>query len=463
MSEGRPERRSHAAGNPGMERSGEQMHLGVFAVGTGNHIAGWRYPGASKSSEDFPAFHRIAQSAERGHFDFLFVADNVACSPDDHPGMVARLEPFTLLAALGAVTTRLGLIGTASTTYSQPYNLARRIASLDHLSGGRAGWNVVTTSTPESATNFGLRELAAHDLRYRRADEFLEVVKGLWDSWESGARVADPESGTYVDPRRIHRLDHRGEFYSVRGPLNSSRCPQGQPVIVQAGASKSGQAFAARHAEALFTVQQDLDAARDAYESMKTQAAAQGRDGRHLKILPGLLPIVGRSEREAREKLDTLTRYVDDESAMRTMSDRLGRDMSRFPLDGPVPDLPRSERIQGYSDVLVTRARRAGHTLRDLYHLFAVARGYAMACGSPEQVADMMEEWFRGRACDGFILVPAHFPEAFDDFVRDVVPLLQARGLLRAGYGGRTLREHLGLPVPENRHTRRRERTRRAG
>lgn len=446
-----------------MERSGEQMHLGVFAVGTGNHIAGWRYPGASRSGEDFPAFHRIAQSAERGRFDLLFVADSVSCSPDDHPGMVARLEPFTLLAGLGAVTTRIGLVGTASTTYSQPYNLARLVASLDHLSGGRAGWNVVTTSAPESAANFGLREPAAHDLRYRMADEFVHVVKGLWDSWEGGARVADPETGVYVDPGRIHHLDHRGEFYSVRGPLNSSRCPQGWPVIVQAGSSKSGQAFAARHAEVLLTVQQDLDAARDAYRSIKAQAAAQGRDARHLKILPGLLPVVGRSEGEAHEKLGVLTGYVDDQSAMRTMSERLGHDMSRFPLDGPVPDLPRSESVQGYSDVLVTRARRAGHTLRDLYHLFAVARGYAMACGNPEQVADMMEEWFRGGACDGFILVPAHFPEAFDDFVHSVVPLLQARGLFRSEYRGRTLRAHLGLPVPENRHTRRREHARRPG
>ena len=267
--------------------------------------------------------------------------------------------------------------------------------------------------------------LAAHDLRYRMADEFTETVKGLWDSWESGARIADPETGVYVDPARIHPLDHEGEFYSVRGPLNHSRSPQGRPVIVQAGSSESGQAFASRHAELLFSVQQELDAARSFRGGILSRARAQGRDARHMKVLPGLLPVLGGTEEEARDKLATLGRFVDDSAAMHLMSDRLGYDMSRYSLDEPVPDLPRSEHIHGYVDVHIARAREAGQTLRDLYNLFAAARGHAVFCGTPEQTADMMEEWFRGGACDGFVLLPAYFPAGLDEFVDEVVPILQ--------------------------------------
>ena len=436
-----------------MNGDADRMHLGVYAAGTGNHVAGWRCPGASKSGEDFAAFRQIAESAERGRLDFVFVGDNLACVPGEHPGMVARLEPFTLLSALAALTRRVGLVGTASTTYSQPYSLARRFASLDHISGGRGGWNVVTTSSPESAANFGLEAHATHDLRYRMADEFAQAVKGLWDSWESGARIADPETGVYVDPDRIHPLDHKGEFYSVRGPLNHSRSPQGRPVIVQAGSSESGQVFAARHAEVLFSVQQDMEAARAFRSGIVSKANAQGRDARYMKVLPGLMPVLGGTEREARDKLDELGRFVDDAAAMHLMSDRLGHDMSRYPLDGPVPELPRSEHIQGYSDVHIARARRAGHTLRDLYNLFAAARGHAVACGAPQQIADMMEEWFRSRACDGFVLLPAYFPAGLDEFVDEVVPILRARGLFRTEYEGSTLRSHLDLPVPDNRYS----------
>ena len=429
------------------------MHLGVYAAGAGNHVAGWRYPGASQSGEDFAAFRRIAESAERGRLDFVFVGDNLACVPEEHPGMVARLEPFTLLSALSALTRHVGLIGTASSTYSQPYSLARRFASLDHISGGRAGWNVVTTSSPDSAANFGLETLHAHDLRYRMADEFAEAVKGLWDSWESGARIADSESGVYVDPTRIHALHHKGEFYSVRGPLNHSRSPQGRPVIVQAGSSESGQAFAARHAEVLFSVQQEVDSARAFRSGILSKADAQGRDARHVKVLPGLMTVVGGTEREAQDKLDELGRFVDDAAAMHLMSDRLGYDMSRYSLDAPVPDLPRSRHIHGYIDVHIARARKAGHTLRDLYNLFAAARGHAVVCGAPEQIADMMEEWFRSRACDGFVLLPAYFPAGLDEFVDQIIPILQARGLFRTEYEGATLRSHLDLPVPANRYT----------
>ena len=426
-----------------------QMHLGVFAVGTGNHIAGWRHPGAAQSGDDISAFAAIARSAERGKLDMVFIADGVECSTDDHPGFMAQLDPFTALAALSAITTHVGLVATASTSFSEPYNLARSLASLDHISHGRSGWNIVTSA--RGASNFG-SESVEHDRRYEIAAEFVEVVKGLWDSWEPDAKVVDVESGRFVDAAKVHALDHQGEHYSVRGPLNSSRCPQGQPVLVQAGSSQSGQEFASRYAEVLFTVQQDIEVARSFYASVKQRVAEHGRDPDHCKIMPGFLPVVGRTEKEAQEKLEVLAGYVDEGSALKTMSERMGHDLSKYPLDGPVPDLPATGQIQGYTRMMLTEAYRESHTLRDLYNLFAVSRGYLIACGSAEQIADTMETWFRDAACDGFNLVPAHFPEGLDDFVDLVVPVLQQRGLFRREYSGRKLREHFGLPEPRNRY-----------
>lgn len=428
-----------------------QMNLGVFAVGTGNHIAGWRHPGAAKSGADFSVFARIAESAERGKLDMVFIADGVTCSTDDHPGFMSQVEPFTTLSALSMLTTHIGLVGTATSTFSEPYNLARLIATLDHISNGRAGWNIVTSSTPLSEENFG-RPPVEHDRRYEMAAEFVEVVRGLWDSWEADAIVADVASGKFVEPDKVHVLDHRGEHYAVKGPLNLSRCPQGQPVIVQAGSSKSGQAFASKYAEVLFTVQQAPEVAREFYAGVKSQAVAHGRNPDHCKILPGFLPVVGRTDEDANEKLKVLASYVDERSALQTMSQRIGHDLSQYPLDGPVPDFPEPEQIQGYSRMLLTKSFKEDHTLRDLYNIFAVSRGYYICCGGPEHVADTMQEWFETEACDGFILVPAHFPEALDDFVDLVVPVLQERGLFRTEYTGRTLREHFGLPVPENRY-----------
>jgi FMN-dependent oxidoreductase (nitrilotriacetate monooxygenase family) len=277
------------------------------------------------------------------------------------------------------------------------------------LSGGRAGWNVVTSSSDRAAANFGIDQVMAHDRRYEMATEFVDVVKGLWDSWETGARVADVRSGQYLDATKIHQLDHTGPFYSVRGPLNCSRSPQGQPVIVQAGSSISGQRFAAQHAELMFTVQQDLEEARDFYRGMKQQMAALGREPDACKILPGLFPVVGRTDAEAQEKLRLLMRYVDSSSALRTMSERFGHDMSQYPLDGPVPDLPVSERVQSYSRVLVSMARRENYTLRDLYNIMALSRGYLIVCGVASKIVDTMERWVTEGAADGFIITPAYF------------------------------------------------------
>jgi FMN-dependent oxidoreductase (nitrilotriacetate monooxygenase family) len=442
--------------------SQRQMHLGVFAIGTGNHIAGWRYEGAGTSSEDFEILAAIASSAERAKLDFLFVADNLACLVKDHPGLVARLEPLTLLAALGARTSHLGLVATASTTYSEPYNLARAFASIDHISGGRSGWNVVTTSTQEAAANFSRATTVSHDRRYEIAAEFVDVVQGLWDTWEAGARVADRSSGRYLDEQKIHSLNHKGEFFTVAGPLNASRSPQGQPVIVQAGSSSSGQHFAARFAEVMFTVQHDIEEARKFYAGVKSQVLAAGRSADHCKIMPGVFPVVARTDEEAWAKLADLMKYVDSTSAMRTMSERFGHDMSQYPLDGPIPELPPSDRVQSYAKVLIAMGRRKNLKLRDLYNNMAVARGYIVACGSPTTVADMLQEWFETRAADGFIITPAYFPAAFDAFNALVVPELQRRGLFRAEYQGATLRDHLGLPAPANRFAANRERVRHA-
>lgn len=429
------------------------MHLGVFSVGTGNHVAGWRMDGSFTSSESLDAFLHIAETAERGKFDFVFIADGLASSPGDHPGSIARFEPFSLMSALAMRTSRIGLIGTGSSTYSEPYNLARLVASLDHLSNGRAGWNVVTTSTPQAAANFGLAQPIEHDLRYEMAAEFVDVVQALWDSWEDGARIADRASGVYVDASKVHAIDHDGRFYKVRGPLNLSRTPQGQPVIVQAGASDAGRDFACRYAEAIFTVQQDLDVAQSFYREMKDGVAAMGRLPDQCNILPGLFPVVGRTDEEAREKLAAMVELVDDRSAINTLSERLGHDMSGYDLDGPMPDLPPSAHIHSYHAVIRTLAQRPGCKLRDIYNIFAVSRAYLVACGSPSTVADIMEAWFAGQACDGFMLVPATFPGTFDDFVALVVPELQRRGLFRQDYTGTTLRDHLGLDVPANRFT----------
>jgi N-acetyl-S-(2-succino)cysteine monooxygenase len=434
---------------------GRQMHLGVYAVGTGNHVSGWRVPGAATSSEEFPIFKTIAQSCERGKLDFLFVGDSLAFIADRHPGQMLRFEPLTLHAALATHTSRVGLVATASTTYSAPFNVARSFASLDKLSGGRAGWNVVTTGTPEAADNYGSAGMMDHATRYEAATEFVEIVRGLWDSWEEGAIITDVQSGQYFDKTKVHALDHTGKFFSVRGPLNLTRTPQGQPVIVQAGSSEDGQKFAAQFAEMIFAVQLDKEHAKEFYATMKAKVAGNGRNPEHCKILPGLMPIVGRDEADARQKLAELMRVADPAVALKVMSSRFGHDMSVYDLDGPVPDLPLSNAIQTYAKVAYVKALKANLTLRDIYNQIAVARGYLVACGDVTTVADVMEEWFTESACDGFVLMPPYFPAAFDEFIDLVVPELQRRGLFRREYAGFTLREHLGLPVPPNRYSKR--------
>jgi FMN-dependent oxidoreductase (nitrilotriacetate monooxygenase family) len=425
-----------------------KMHLGLFVLGTGHHVAGWRVDGAEAGAENFELITRIAQTAERAKFDLVFFADALNTGPKVHPSVLVRLEPLTLLAALAAKTTHIGLAATASTTYSDPYNLARAFASIDHISGGRAAWNVVTGAFPEAAANFGHATHPPHELRYAIATEFVQVAKGLWDSWEDGAVVMDKASGQFADISKMHELNFKGQFFSVKGPLNISRPPQGYPVIIQAGASDTGKDLAASIAEIVFAVQQDIESAKKTASELRERAKKFGRDPAHMKIMPGVCPIIGDSEADAKSKLRMLGEFSDPASALKVLSERLGQDMSAYPLDGPVPTLPPSAIMQGHAVTLTALARKHNMTLRELRDYAAAAMGHRLLLGTPEQVADGLEEWFVAGAADGFNIMPPWFPGGLDDFAQEVVPILQKRGLFRTEYTGRMLRDHLGLPRP---------------
>jgi FMN-dependent oxidoreductase (nitrilotriacetate monooxygenase family) len=427
-----------------------QMHLGLFILGTGSHVAGWRHPGAMTSFQDFGQVQEIARIAERGRFDLIFMGDNLYADPGAHPSYTVRLEPMTMLAALAAGTSRIGLGATVSTTYNDPWSVARVFASLDHISKGRAAWNAVTTASGQGADNFGTTH-PDHATRYERAAEFVDVVKGLWDCWADDAIVADRTSGTYIDTARMRSLDHAGAFFKVKGPLNIGRCPQGQPVVLQAGGSAPGQALAARTADVVFAVVQDIDEAKAQYAQLKKRLPAFDRSPDHVTVLPGVMPVVGRTPKEARDKLALLQSFVNGSNALQLLSDRLGQDMTRYDLDGPVPDIALPDTYHSFARVMLAKARRENMTLRDLYDLVAAARGHWVLCGGAEQVADTLQQWFDERAADGFNVMPPYFPEGFDDFVDLVVPILQERGLFRREYEGETLRDHLGLPRPASR------------
>ncbi|WP_186078045.1 LLM class flavin-dependent oxidoreductase [Burkholderia gladioli] len=429
-----------------------QMRLGLFLQGAGHHVAGWRHPEAESGSENFELLRRVVQTAERAKFDMVFLADGLTSGPDAHPSMAQRFEPLTLLSALAMHTTHIGLAATASTTYSEPYHLARVFASLDRLSGGRAAWNVVTTSYDRTAANFTRGNHPDHAERYEMAGEFVDVVKGLWDSWDEDAVIRDKARGVYFDPAKVHALDHEGRFFRIKGPLNASRPPQGHPVVIQAGSSGPGQDLAARIAEVVFTAQQTLEEAQVFYRDLKGRLAKFGRAGQALHVMPGVFPVIGRTEREAREKYEQLQQWIDTSGALSLLSDRLGHDVSRYPLDGPLPELPESDQLKSRAKLLTDLARRENLTLRQLYYLVAGARGHLIVWGTAGQVADALEEWFTQDAADGFNIMPPYFPGGLDDFVEQVVPELQRRGLFRTEYAGSTLREHLGLPRPASRY-----------
>jgi FMN-dependent oxidoreductase (nitrilotriacetate monooxygenase family) len=423
------------------------IHFGVFLLGTGNHTAGWRYPGADQTFLDIKVLQRVTAIAERGLFDFLFLGDGLAANLRNHPSYACRLEPLTLLSALAMTTTHVGLAATMSTTYSDPYTVARIFASLDHISGGRAAWNAVTTSASAAGGNFG-RAHPNHELRYEIAEEFINVARGLWDCWSDEAIIADLKTGKFFDESQVKPLNHVGPHFSVKGPLNTGRCPQGQPLVLQAGGSERGQNLAARTADVVFSVVQDFAEAKVAYSDLKERVRRFGRDPDSVTILPGVMPIIGKTDAQARDVLNTLQSYVDSTEGLAMLSARLGADISKHPLDGPIPDVPLADTSQGFARALLAKGKRENLSLRDLYNLTAAARGHWVLCGSAQTIADTFEKWFLEGAADGFCVMPAYFPGAFDEFVDLVIPELQRRGLYRKAYTGTTLRDHLGLSRP---------------
>jgi FMN-dependent oxidoreductase (nitrilotriacetate monooxygenase family) len=426
-------------------------------MNTGHHEASWRLPESDPlASTNVEHYKAMARLAEKGTFDSLFLADSPSLW-----GHVGRrpsgvIEPLTLLTALAGATEHIGLIATASTSYNSPYNLARRFASLDHVSGGRAGWNVVTTASPEAALNFGFDGQEPHTQRYKRAIEFIDLALKLWDSWEDDAVVADKASGVWADESKIHPPRFLGRFYAVQGALNIPRSPQGYPVLVQAGSSEDGKGFAARYAEAIFTAQQTMGDAQAFYADIKARATWLGRDAASVKVLPGIVPVLGGTEAEARRKEASLEELIVHEHARRDLAQLLRVPLAALDLDRPLPaDLPPEDEIEGAKSrytLIIELGRRENLTVRQLIGRLGGGRGHRTFAGTPEQVAATIEEWFCNGAADGFNIMPAVLPSGLRDFVDHVVPILRAGGLFRREYTGRTLREHYGLERPPNQH-----------
>jgi FMN-dependent oxidoreductase (nitrilotriacetate monooxygenase family) len=424
----------------------------------GYHAGGWRHPDVpAGGAMDIDYFIHVARTAERGLFDMVFLADGVALRQrDEPPGSLCRsnqnveLEPLTLLSAVAMMTRHIGLVATASTTYNEPYHIARKFASLDHISRGRAGWNVVTSWSQAEARNFNRERHLEYDVRYDRASEFVDLVRGLWDSWDADAFVHDKDSGLFYEPGKMHTLNHKGRHFSVQGPLTVSRTPQGHPVIVQAGASEQGQEIAAASADIVFTAQTDLATAQAYYASVKGRLGRHGRTADELKIMPGLLPIVGRTEAEARAKHQQLQDLIHPLVGLAHVYGPMG-DLSGYPIDGPVPD-PVDPEMRSRANVLLEMARRENMTIRQLYLAASSGRGHRSVIGTPARIVDAMETWVDAAAADGFNIIPTHLPGGIEDFVEMVVPELQRRGLFRTGYEGRTMRENIGLRLPRSRY-----------
>lgn len=422
----------------------------------GIHTAWWRYPGADPAANfNLDRLVEMIRTLERGKFDAFFMADHLAVlnmpmAALKRSATVTSFDPLTLLPALAVLTERIGLIATASTTYNAPYHIARKFASLDHISRGRAGWNLVTSANPAEVWNFGLEEHMEHAARYRRAREFFDAVTGLWDSWADDAFVRDVDNAVFFDPARMHVLDHAGAFLKVRGPLNVARPVQGWPVIVQAGASEAGRQIAAETAEMIFASAATLDEGRAFYADVKGRLDRLGRPRAHLKVLPGALVVVGDTDDEARRKKELLDSLVHPDSGLPNLSMRLGTDVSGFDLDGPLPDIPETNASKSGRQALIDRARRENLTVRDLARIAGAYAGLQFV-GTPAAIADAMEEWLHAPACDGFNVMFPYVPGGLTDFVDKVVPELQRRGLFRRDYDGCTLRDHLELPRPANR------------
>lgn len=439
-----------------MSKLNRQMKLGAFFMIPGHHVAAWRHPeSAAEDVQQFHLYKRLAEQAEKGKFDMIFFADGYAIndkleSAIEHT-VTVRPDPLILLAAISAVTTNIGLTATVSTTYNEPFHVARKFASLDHLSGGRAAWNVVTSGQNAEALNFNRNEHLKHGLRYERAEEFVDVVKKLWDSWEDDAIIVDKKAGRFAEPSKVHEVNHNGDWFTVKGPLNVSRPIQGHPVIVQAGSSEAGIELAAKTAEVIFTAWQTIEEAQNFYKNVKGRLSKYGRSHDDLKIMPGVFPIVGKTEEEANEKQALLKELIPEKAGVGLLSSLISYDLSPYPVDGPLPDLPHISEINGGKSrfqLLKDIADREQLTIRQLYQHIAGARGHREIKGTPVQIADQLQEWFENEAADGFNFMPPYLPGGLDDFVEQVIPELQKRGLFRTEYNGNTLRDHLGLKRP---------------
>lgn len=437
-----------------------QMSIGMNILGFGAHAAAWRLREAPPDAcMDLEYFRNIARISERGTLDAIFLADGPALQGDVAHHPVGRLEPTVLLTAVALATERIGVIATASSTYNEPFNLARRFASMDHITGGRAAWNVVTNAGDAAAQNFGLPGAPLHVDRYARADEFLDVVTRLWDSWEDDAVIGDAAAGVFADPDKVHAIDFSGRHFQVRGPLNVPRSPQGRPVLVQAGSSEGGKALGSRWADAIFTTQTTLEDGLAFYREMKARARAWGRNPDHLKIMPGLSTVIGSTEAEAQARYDRLNAFLGEDRLVQQVALRLGIPADQLDLDaelpwdriGPPSGFERGS--VGFLEAQLNLARRERLTVRQLSRRILV--GHRLIVGTPEQVADSMAEWFLAGAADGFNIMPDAFPSGVEVFVDEVVPLLRKRGVFRHEYTGSTLREHLGLPYPGNQYARR--------
>ncbi|MGW4715028.1 LLM class flavin-dependent oxidoreductase [Nocardia sp. NPDC004260] len=437
--------------------SGKQLHLNAFLMSVGHHEAAWRLPESDPYAHtDINYYVELARTAERGKLDSIFFADSPVLMGDPGRRPSGKLEPTVILTAVAVQTSRIGLIATASTSYNDPYNLARRFSSVDWVSNGRVGWNIVTTAGADAARNFGLDDTPDHQLRYEKAAEFVDVATKLWDSWDDDAIVADKSLGIHADASKVRKIGHHGEFFKVDGPLNVPRSPQGYPVLVQAGSSEDGKNFAARYAEAVFTAQQTLEDGKAFYTDLKQRAVALGRDPETIKILPGIVPVIGDTEEQARELDAELERLISPEYARRQLAAHFKLPIEQLDLDSELPeDLPTEDEIQGAKSrftLIVNLARRERLTLRQLIGRLGGGRGHRTFAGTPEQVADTIEHWFREGAADGFNIMPAVLPSGLERFVDQVVPILQQRGLFRTEYTETTLRGHYGLARPANQY-----------
>jgi FMN-dependent oxidoreductase (nitrilotriacetate monooxygenase family) len=414
-------------------------------------------PDALPTDIDFDEVIHLAKLAERGKFDMLFFQDSAAVAPafylpgSNHDVMArsarcVRLEPLTMLAALATVTTRLGLVATSTTSYNEPFHIARKFATLDHISKGRAGWNLVTSQNEDEAQNFGRDHHYDHEIRYARAEECADVVKGLWDSWEDDAVIRNRATGHYTDPAKMHILAHKGPHFSVRGPLNVARSPQGHPIIAQAGSSDPGRNLAARTADVVFTAQTSIEDAKAFYDDVKSRMATFGRTPDQLKIMPGIRYVLGHTQAEAQARYDAMVSDTNDDTTLMAVQ-RLagGLDLRQFDLDGPLPPLPPSNAAKARQKMLIDLAARENLTIRQLARRFAFSLGHLVFIGTPPALADLMESWWRAGAADGFTMLSPYYPAPLELFVDHVIPILQSRGIFRTEYEGTTLRDHLGL------------------